>query len=57
MVLGTHGRIIKEVRERATQILVEKIQRNVSITCSVKRRTNSISDQNRFDSETGMTEN
>jgi len=35
MVLGEKGRILKEVRERATQILTEKIQRPVVLTVDV----------------------
>jgi GTPase Era involved in 16S rRNA processing len=43
MVLGEGGRILKEVRERATQILVSNIQRPVSMTVQVVKRKNSIS--------------
>lgn len=50
MVLGEKGRILKEVRERACQILVEKIQRPVALTVEVKQRRNRIEHQNQFDS-------
>lgn len=35
MVLGEKGRILKEVRERATQLLTEKLQRPVVLTVDV----------------------
>lgn len=50
MLLGEKGRIIREVRERAQQILIEKIQRPVSMFVEVKIRRNKIADQNKFDS-------
>ena len=43
MLLGEGGRIMKETRERATQILVQNIQRPVSMTITVVKRRNSIS--------------
>ena len=42
MVLGEHGRIIKDVRERATQLLIEKIQRPVTLVLEVKQRRHDI---------------
>eukprot|EP00347_Sterkiella_histriomuscorum_P018863 403343883 len=54
MLLGEHGRIIRQVRERATQLLVEKIQRPVSMFVEVKIRRNEISSQNKFDSMEGV---
>jgi len=42
MILGERGRILKETRERATQILVQNIQRPVSMTVTVVKRRNSI---------------
>jgi GTPase Era involved in 16S rRNA processing len=50
MVLGERGRILKEVRERATQILIEKIQRPVVLAVEVTQRRNRIEHQNEFDS-------
>lgn len=50
MVLGEKGRILKEVRERAAQILTEKIQRPVVLTVNVTQRRNRIDIQNQFDS-------
>jgi GTP-binding protein Era len=46
MVLGEKGRILKDVRERATQILTEKIQRPVVLTVEVSQRRNRIDKQN-----------
>ena len=49
MILGEKGRIIRETRLRATQILVQNIQRPVSMTITVVKRRNSIAAQNKFD--------
>ena len=46
MVLGEGGRILKDVRERAAQILMMNIQRQVSLTIQVVKRRNSIEAQN-----------
>ncbi|CDW81315.1 gtpase era [Stylonychia lemnae] len=54
MLLGERGRIIKDVRERATQILIEKIQRPVSMFVEIKVRRNSIDVQNKFDKMEGV---
>jgi GTPase Era involved in 16S rRNA processing len=51
MLLGTGGRIMKEIRERAAQILIEKIQRPVSLTCTVTQRKHTIGSQNRLDNK------
>lgn len=50
MLLGKGGRILKEVRERATQILVSNIQRPVTMRVEVVMRRHAIEDQNRYDS-------
>jgi hypothetical protein len=50
MLLGQRGRILKEVRLRATQLLVEDIQRPVQMTVNVVKRRNDIWVQNEFDS-------
>ena len=49
MILGEGGRILRETRLRATQILVENIQRPVSMTITVVKRRNEIDAQNQFD--------
>jgi hypothetical protein len=49
MMLGERGRILGEVRERATQLLVESIQRPVTLTVTVVRRRNKIEAQNQYD--------
>ena len=46
MVLGEGGRILKDVRIRAAQILMMNIQRQVSLTIQVVKRRNSIEAQN-----------
>ena len=46
MVLGEGGRILKDVRDRAAQILMMNIQRQVSLTIQVVKRRNSIEAQN-----------
>jgi GTPase Era involved in 16S rRNA processing len=46
MLLGEKGRILKEVRERAAQILIEKLQRPVVLTVDVTIRRNRIDIQN-----------
>jgi GTPase Era involved in 16S rRNA processing len=50
MVLGEGGRILKDVRERAAQLLMMNIQRQVSLTVQVVKRRNPIASQNEFDS-------
>ena len=42
MVLGNKGRILKDVRLRATSLLMEDIQRPVSMTINVVKRTRSL---------------
>lgn len=46
MVLGEGGRILKEVRQRATQLLVQGIQRPVVMTATVVVRKNTVQAQN-----------
>ncbi len=50
MLLGEKGRIIKELRLRAQQILIENIQRPVALYLEVKIRKNNIGNANKFDS-------
>ncbi len=50
MLLGEKGRILKEVRERATQLLIEKLQRPVVLAVDITKRRNKIDIQNQFDS-------
>lgn len=54
MILGERGRILKEVRERATQILVKNIQRPVKMTATIVKRRNPIEAQNQFDAVTDV---
>ena len=56
MLLGEKGRILNEVRERAAQILTERIQRPVKIYVEVKKRRNRIDIQNTQDSFTAIAE-
>lgn len=56
MILGEKGRILGEVRERATQILVENIQRPVSMAITVVKRRNKLGGQNMFDKDEGIVE-
>lgn len=46
MLLGEKGRILKDVRERATQILEERLERPVVFRFEVIKRRNPISLQN-----------
>lgn len=52
MLLGHKGRIIKEVRLRCEQLLMEKLQRPVVAVISVVQRRNSIMAQNVYDNDT-----
>ena len=54
MLLGEGGRILKEVRLRAAQILMKNIQRPVKMTINIVKRRNSIEAANVYDSEYGM---
>ena len=54
MLLGNHGRIIRDIRERATQLLIEKIQRPVSMFVEIKVRRKSIGVQNKQDTVEGI---
>lgn len=54
MLLGEGGRILKEVRLRATQILTKNIQRPVTMTITVVKRRNTIDASNQFDSQEGV---
>ena len=51
ILLGSGGRIIREVRERAEQLLEEHLQRPVVCVLSVARRTNPIATQNAYDGD------
>ena len=56
MLLGERGRILKETRMRATEILVKNIQRPVTMTINIVKRRNPIEASNQFDSEYGLIE-
>lgn len=49
MLLGEGGRILKETRLRAAQILVRNIQRPVTMTITVVKRRNTIDAANQYD--------
>ena len=46
MLLGARGRIIKEVRERCQQLLMQRLQRPVVCVLQVSQRKNTIEAQN-----------
>lgn len=52
ILLGTKGRIIKEIRERTEQLLEEQLQRPVVCLFDVGRRSNTLEEQNAYDEET-----
>lgn len=50
MLLGEKARILRDVRERATQILEEKIQRPVTLRVEISKRRHEVNVQNSYDS-------